>query len=587
MQLNVEQKKLVQNKPAGHSLIRGVAGSGKTTVAVNRIPFLLENYCLADDDRILMVTYNKSLISYIKYVYDKVQQEKEYELISLFKADNTKLEIKNIDALMYRYFMDYCKSNNLKLTVENKRQNISNIILETIYYVKKEFPDAKIVNQSNLNFIMEEIGWIKACRYLDVEEYQNADRIGRMTNQIGDGPQKLQKNSQTRSAIFKIMQIYDEKMRGNNKVDFNDMALFALKQVRNARAKKYTHIISDESQDLTRVQLEFMRSLLNNKEYSSIMFVSDNAQSIYQQSWLGRGRSFASVGFDVKGRSNSLTKNYRTTTQIAQAAYSLLEKDTLITEDQYYVKPSFLDKQGVYPVLRYFGDKATEANYIIELIKRLSKNYNYGDIAVIARTNSQNYEFANYVKASNIPFKIMTNQDGYEFGDDKIKIITMHSIKGLEFKVVIMIGLNSNSMPLKSNLVEEDEDFEARERKLMYVGMTRATEKLYLTVDGAPSKFLKDINPKFLRYSESTLISNYYSINVEDFCFKEKIKNVYSAEERVRQWIISELKNKYKYPEKPIDIEYQVNKFSKIGYVDIAVSIYKNNTKVPFIFVEV
>nr|WP_253199375.1 UvrD-helicase domain-containing protein [Clostridium tagluense] len=66
MQLNVEQRKLVQSKPVGHSLIRGVAGSGKTTVAVNRIPFLLENYCLDKDDKVLMVTYNKSLISYIK-----------------------------------------------------------------------------------------------------------------------------------------------------------------------------------------------------------------------------------------------------------------------------------------------------------------------------------------------------------------------------------------------------------------------------------------------------------------------------------------------------------------------------------------
>ncbi|MBU3161428.1 hypothetical protein KPL37_17110 [Clostridium frigoris] len=78
MQLNVEQRKLVQSKPAGHSLIRGVAGLGKTTVAVNRIPFLLENYCFDKDDKILMVTYNKSLISYIKYIYDKVQKDLVY-----------------------------------------------------------------------------------------------------------------------------------------------------------------------------------------------------------------------------------------------------------------------------------------------------------------------------------------------------------------------------------------------------------------------------------------------------------------------------------------------------------------------------
>jgi DNA helicase-2/ATP-dependent DNA helicase PcrA len=587
MQLNVEQRKLIQSKPGGHSLIRGVAGSGKTTVAVNRIPFLLENYCLDNDDKVLMITYNKSLISYIKYVYDKVERDREYETISLFKIDNMKLEIKNIDALMYKYFMDYCKSNNLKLSVECKRPIISNIIITAILDAKKYYPDVKIIDQNNLSFIIEEISWIKACRYLEVEEYQNADRIGRMSSQIGDGPQKLQKNSTTRSAIFKVMELYDARMRNDNKVDFQDVALLALEQIKKNFSKKYTHIISDESQDFTRVQLEFIHELMNNKDYSSIMFVSDNAQSIYPQSWLVKGRSYSSVGFDVKGRSNALAKNYRTTTQIAQAAYSLLEKDSLVTEDEEYVKPSFLDKQGTYPVFRWFIDKPSEANYIINIISKLSKNYKYGDIAIIARTNGQIKEFSNYLEEAKVPFKIMTSQDGYEFGDYKVKIITMHSIKGLEFKVVIMMGLNSNSIPLKSNVIEENESFETRERKLMYVGMTRATEKLYLTAEGIPSKFISDINPKFLKYDENTLMSNFYSINQEDFCFKEKIKDVYSAEEKVRQWVINELKETYEYPEKLLDIEYQVNSFSKIGYVDIVVSIYKNNTKIPFIFVEV
>ncbi|GCD11648.1 3'-5' exonuclease [Clostridium tagluense] len=587
MQLNVEQRKLVQSKPAGHSLIRGVAGSGKTTVAVNRIPFLLENYCLDKDDKVLMVTYNKSLISYIKYVYDKVQKDREYEIISLFEIDNNKLEIKNIDALMYRYFMEYCKSNNLQLVVESNRAAISNRIVKAIFDAKKYYADVKILEQGNVNFILEEIGWIKACRYLNVEEYQNADRIGRMSNQIVEGPQKLQKNSRTRSAIFKVMELYDFSMRASKKVDFNDVSLMALEQVRKRPIKKYTHIICDESQDFTRVQLEFIYALANNKNYSSTMFVSDNAQGIYPQSWMVKGRSFSSVGFDVKGRSNSLAKNYRTTTQIAEAAYSLLEKDPLITEDENYVKPSLLDKQGVYPVFKMFENKSMEASYVSKLINKLSKEYKYGDIAVIARTNGQIKEFSTYLETAKIPFKLMTNQDGYEFGDEKVKILTMHSIKGLEFKVVIMIGLNSRSIPLKINAMDDEGSSETRERKLMYVGMTRATERLYLTADGTPSKFISDINSKFLKHHENTLISHFYSCAQENFSFVEKLADVYSSEEKVRQWIINELKETYKYPEKLLDVEYQVNSFSKIGYVDVVVSTYKNNTKRPYIFIEV
>ena len=57
------------------------------------------------------------------------------------------------------------------------------------------------------------------------------------------------------------------------------------------------------------------------------MFVADNTQSIYSHSWLGKGRPFTTIGFDMSGKSRVLTKNYRTTTQISSAAYNLIEND--------------------------------------------------------------------------------------------------------------------------------------------------------------------------------------------------------------------------------------------------------------------
>lgn len=587
MQLNVEQKKLVQSKPAGHSLIKGVAGSGKTTVAVNKIPFLLENYCIDDNDKVLMVTYNKSLISYIRYVYDKVQKEREEEQMSLFQVDNKKVDIKNIDSIMYAYFKDYCKVNKLNLEVESKRVHLINHMNRAMAEVRKDAMDVKYLEPSFLPFIMEEIGWIKACKYLDVEEYQEADRIGRMSAQKGDGPQKLQKNSKARAAIFRVMEVYNMALRAEGKVDFHDMALYALEQTRVSFYKKYTHIIVDESQDLTRVQLEFLKNIVNKKEYSSVTFVADTAQSIYPQSWLVKGRSFSSIGFDVKGRSNSLSKNYRTTTQIAEAAYSLLEKDAHIIEDENFVKPSLLDKQGLYPVFRVFEGKKQEGNYVVKLLAELNKEYNYGDIAIVARTNDQIAEFKGFLENGKIPFKMMSKSDGYEFGDDKVKLLTMHSIKGLEFRVVIMVGLNTKSIPLKSVSVDEEDLLESRERKLMYVGMTRATERLYMTCDGTPSKFIGDIDPRFLKYSDNTLMKSFYHIRHESYNFKEKIKDMYSYEEKIRQWVINELKESYKYPLNLIDIEQQVNIFSKIGFVDVVVNIYRNNVKIPYIFIEV
>ena len=59
MKLNVEQRKIIELEPSGHSLIKGVAGSGKTTVAIRRVTFLKNHYCPEDDDNVLLVTFNK------------------------------------------------------------------------------------------------------------------------------------------------------------------------------------------------------------------------------------------------------------------------------------------------------------------------------------------------------------------------------------------------------------------------------------------------------------------------------------------------------------------------------------------------
>nr|WP_300379463.1 UvrD-helicase domain-containing protein [Clostridium sp.] len=144
---------------------------------------------------------------------------------------------------------------------------------------------------------------------------------------------------------FKVLELYNNKLKLINKIDFQDMALIALETAKENKILKYTHILIDESQDLTKVQLEFIRELYNEKSYSSITFVADVAQSIYPQAWLTKNRSFSSIGFDMKGKSTSLSKNYRTTTQIAQAAFSLIEDDEEIIGDDNFVKPSLIDKQ--------------------------------------------------------------------------------------------------------------------------------------------------------------------------------------------------------------------------------------------------
>lgn len=591
MKLNIEQRKIIENKPNGHMLVRGVAGSGKTTVAVHKIPFLLKHYTPEDEDKVLVVTFNKSLTNYVKYIYEEISKYTNENQIE-FDIYNTnvqeKLDIKTIDSIMYKYFMKYKKHNKLNLEIASKEEQHKNL-LNAIVKTSEKYKDVTVINVKNLNFIREEIMWIKACSYMDIEVYQNIDRIGRTSHNNGESPQKLRKNSKVREAIFETMILYNELLRKNNLIDFQDMALIALNETIIPSKQKYTHIIMDETQDLTRVQLEFIKKLYLNRPYSCFLFVADTAQSIYSQSWLVRGRSFASIGFDMKGKSNSLSKNYRTTTQIAQAAYSLINNDPNIIEDDNFVKPSLIDRHGVYPVYKGFKNKESEANFIIDIIKNKLKNdYSYKDIAIITKIRNQLDEIKIYLDKENIPFKELVNNEEMDFKDDSIKLLTIHSIKGLEFKVVIISGLNNRCIPLKSatNDFEDNEMIESRDRRLLYVGMTRATEQLILTSDSKPSKFIKDIDYKYLRLSYDSDFRRFHRVNIDNYEFKDKIIDLYSDEEITRQWMIDEFKNTYGYPKDLIDVEYKVNLGSQRGLVDVVVNIYSNKTKVPYIFIE-
>ena len=588
MQLNLEQKKLIRSSAMGHSIIRGVAGSGKTTVAVHRISFLLDNYCYGASDKILMVTYNKSLTNYIEYIYSQIDKDDQYGLFDKTELQKN-VKITNIDKLLYSYFRAFCQEKGKLLQIVQGQKEIE-IWQKSLSNVKKTFGDVKILDAKYLGFLKNEIAWIKACNYVEYESYQSADRIGRMGSKgSNEGPQKLQKNSRIRQAIYELMATYTKECYAQNLCDFQDVALYALKYLKNHKISGYTHIIIDESQDLSRVQLQCLMQMYDSeKDYSSIMFVADTAQSIYSTSWLVKGRSFTSIGLDMTGRSTSLAKNYRTTTQIAEAAYSLIREDSDIVNDDNFVKPSLIDKQGIYPVFVRYNTIGEEILGVEKLLKKLLKRYEAKEIAIVARTK-RILEEVKKETDENIKMTLYTSQEGINFGEEAIKLLTMHSIKGLEFKIVILMGLSDKLIP-NPMLLQENEDaayVETMERKLLYVGMTRATERLYMSCHGVPSRFISSIEPKFLKMREGAAFRCLTDIPLQNYMFKDKIADLYSKEEKIRQWLLNELKTVYHYPSELLDVEYKVQVFSKMGFVDVVVMVYKNNRIVPYIMAEV
>lgn len=581
MKLNMEQRRLVELEPNGHMMVKGVAGSGKTTVAIRRISFLQNHYSPEDNDTVLLVTYNKTLLQYIKHNYQKLVDEENEYIGDLF-SKQSEVKIINIDSLMHQYFTKYTRRMNLSLKTAPKQMERA-MIVKAIHKVQQNYPKKKVLSPKNSDFLLDEVRWINACQIEDVETYQQMDRIGRATG--GSGlPQKLTKNSDVRKAIFELMETFNEMLVEQGFVTFNQMNLMALREAQQMSHGKYTHIIIDESQDLTRVQLEFLKCIYQEKTYSSILFVADNTQSIYSHSWLGKGRSYSSIGYDMSGKSRILSKNYRTTTEISKAAYQLIENDTKINANIDFVKPSLIDRHGHPPIYRFFTTSQEQLAFLVNEIRTLANDYRLGEICLVAKEKRLIESAAQGLEKEGIACEILQSNDA-NFESEKVKLVTMHSIKGLEFKVIFLIDLNDGVIPYNNSY--DDDELVSEERKLLYVGMTRANELLYMSSVKKPSKFIKELNFDHLRMKRDCQIRPFQSIGIQDYQLMNQVVDPNSKEEVVRQWMIRELHQTYGYPLELLELEYSVQQFSRKGFVDIAVNIYANGEIRPYLFVEV
>lgn len=131
------------------------------------------------------------------------------------------------------------------------------------------------------------------------------------------------------------------------------------------------------------------------------------------------------------------------------------------------------------------------------------------------RSVSETYEKeTGNVNLSDFLMEVSLVSDAAEYSTDTdaVTLMTVHSAKGLEFKVVFIIGLEENIMPI-SKALYDDEELE-EERRLMYVAITRAKEKLYLLNAGRrmlygnmqmnpPSRFISEISDNLLDKEET------------------------------------------------------------------------------------
>jgi Nuclease-related domain/UvrD-like helicase C-terminal domain/AAA domain len=235
----------------------------------------------------------------------------------------------------------------------------------------------------------------------------------------------------------------------------------------------YGAVLIDEAHDFKADWLQLLAKM-PHPDQNHFLVLYDNAQNLYPE----RHRPvWSRLGIQAKGRTLNLKVNYRNTHQVAtwahQFAHEMFVETAELDEDtSQNLMPQIAGRRGVLPNLKYQPNFEDELGYVVQGLKRLNQEGRpWYEIAVLYASKSQGAITASTFQQQGIPVSWLKGQkERLAFNPEhpSIKLMPIKSSKGLEFPVVCILG------------IDKMDDYEERV-PLLYVGMTRSTDKLVLT----------------------------------------------------------------------------------------------------------
>jgi superfamily I DNA/RNA helicase len=223
-------------------------------------------------------------------------------------------------------------------------------------------------------------------------------------------------------------------------------------------------------------------------ETNMIFIVGDGAQKIYRRDF-----TWKELGLGITSQnSHVLNHSYRSTREIIDVALEAIrDSQTLVAElesagDSLVEPEKDYDRfrHGPLPVLLSFDSPEQEyAGVAGQILSLLQQGYMPKDIVILQRHRDGQEKVAQELRKCGIACTVVKGD--LNITEPAVKICTFHSAKGLEFEIVFICGLEEFRIdePVDTQ-GEEFQQFLDQERKLLYVGMTRARQMLYITYNG-------------------------------------------------------------------------------------------------------
>lgn len=442
------QKEVLYLPAQGHTVVLGTAGSGKTTLAILR-SLHLSDPSTPHGGRTLLVTFNRCLVTYMRHLAGKLQWP--------------------MDVHNYHHFArGYLNSRN-KLGDRTICQPEDRLrFIDDAVKAAREAGAPRAALEHPTEFFDEEFQWIQRHGIGSQREYVEVERIGRST--------RIRRSE--RANLFDLYQRYlDRRGQAGKWYDWEDLASAVRRELDgDASDRLYRHVVIDEGQDFSPEMLRSLAAAVPGG--GSLTFFGDIAQQIYgyRMSWRSAGLNASQVW--------RFRENYRNTKQIARLALALPETPHF-PDDPDLVEPAAPTADGPLPVLSRQSSETAERAFVIS---RASDFARTGTVAILLRTRDQEAQFRGSLPtgATRLHRKLAVWPEG-----PGLFYGTYHAAKGLEFDTVFMPFLSGERWPHPPDVeILGREETEARDARLLYVGITRARSTLVLSCIGQPTPLL-------------------------------------------------------------------------------------------------
>ena len=450
--LHPSQRRLVERDFSGPAKVSGSAGTGKTVVAMHRARYLARN-----GERVLLTSYVTTLCENIDRNLQMLCTTTEREAITVSTVHKQALDVVRSVQPAVRPAAD----REVWDIMENLR--IRHAPEHTTRFLRAEWDH--VVRMQGIG------SW---------DEYRSARRSGR-----GRGL-----GVRERRRLWTVFGGTLEALESRRLFDWSGLCRLACALLEEGVATSpYTAVIVDEVQDLRPPEILFLKALCSESP-GNLMLCGDTGQRIYPG-----GFSLSALGVEVRGRATVLRVNYRTTEQIRKVADRMVgdvSDDMEGGEERRAGARSLL--RGPEPRLVGNDSHDDELAAAVQTVQSwLSTGVGADEMGAFARTGSRVDELGAALVAAGISWRRLSGTGTP--GSEEVQVGTMHRAKGLEFKAVLVFGCSDNELPNRAAIrgVDDPHDrdaAEARERRLLYVAMTRARDELTVSWTATPSRFL-------------------------------------------------------------------------------------------------